>query len=73
MSKQNPKFTNSGRARTFSDKHPYLKPQFWANPASWFWEDETHTPKAKEYFRAKIATLLSDPHNQVRIQNSQEL
>lgn len=73
MSKQSPRFTNTGRARTFSDKAPYLKPQFWMNPANQFWEDEHHTERAKEYFRSKLQSMMANVHNRIKVQNSQEL
>lgn len=73
MSKQNPKFTTTGHARTFSDKSPYLKPQFWANPSNHFWESPIYTESAKEYFRRNLAVMLSNVHNQIKVLNSQEL
>lgn len=73
MSKQNPKTTVSGKGRTYSDRHPYLKITFWADPKNWFWESDSYTESSKAHFRLKFARLLSDPHNQQRILNSQEL
>lgn len=73
MSVANPKFTKTGRARTFSDRSPYLKPQFWADSRNHFWETDTYSEKSKAYFREKFGKLLSDPRNQLRIQNSQEI
>lgn len=73
MSVSNPKFTKTGRARTYSDRAPYLKAKFWSDPAHHFWETDSYTQKAKEYFRAVYGKLLSDPRNQLRIENSQEI
>lgn len=33
-----------------SERHPYTKPSFWVKPENWFWNNDKHTPRAKEYF-----------------------
>lgn len=73
MSDANRKFTVSGRGRTFSDRAPYLKPQFWADPKNHFWESPSYTEEGKAYFRKNLEVMLSNIHNQIRIENSQQI
>lgn len=34
--------------------HPYMRPEFWANPRNQFWNSSLYSEKSKEYFNKRL-------------------
>ena len=46
------------RSSSGSDRHPYMKISFWADPVNHFWENDRYTESAKAYYRGVVQEMI---------------